>query len=714
MQLIKDNDLTGFKFEEVYDSETFKSDKEADNLSAKAKVYRIKSCEGYRQPAYSENNSRSKRDTHRYLLNPDGSFHGVITWEFDFCTEEHRKRNEILGDFMLTDLEDLWLVNERAKKIIGEKYGGLITFYPLKSTDENGGRYYSFLPSEYIDCLDGEGLRFSRSDFESDYFDGLYDLDAVSRFCFKNFVQNHPIFRIKQLCVKKGETRYPRADSLDHHETDCIFVLEEFVRFVKENNLTGFEFEEVYDSETFDPDREAEGEIKAPGKIRVYKMEYCEGYRWPIYSEDNPMTLQEANDLLWNEETGFDGSIPFKFDFCQMALSDVMHTNITGFLVVNECAKNIIESKYGGFIHFFPLDGTDERGNKYYSFLPSEYIEAGDALDAYKSEFYPCPVPRSPDGEYNLALSTMTVNKYCFKELVKNYPVFRLKQSGFNKETGKAETLCNPVQIFVLEEFVRFIDEHNITGFNFIKVYDSETFDTVTETDNKTAAAASGPQTRITIPMTHENGVFTPEELAKSLSTGMHITVEYDGCMITNLSNSYTVYDIDNCDMSKDLRVTYRRGRLQSVYVFSGKVRLPVYISFDISSPDVKAEYIKKKLRKTVTECAGLCGEDMMRELEEAPTPLEPLSLEYYYDDEQMDINLQDRSGNIYSIGNAASHLLRCICSCAGELENDGRDFGYSVFESILEGVRIKLSEDIPKRFKVSDDFEVSEPLMYD
>ena len=65
-----------------------------------------------------------------------------------------------------------------------------------------------------------------------------------------------------------------------------------------------------------------------------------------------------------------------------------------------------------------------------------------------------------------------------------------------------------------------------------------------------------------------------------------------------------------------------------------------------------------------------------MRELEEAPTPLEPLSLEYYYDDEQMDINLQDRSGNIYSIGNAASHLLRCICSSGGELENDSHDFG--------------------------------------
>ncbi len=103
-----------------------------------------------------------------------------------------------------------------------------------------------------------------------------------------------------------------------------------------------------------------------------------------------------------------------------------------------------------------------------------------------------------------------------------------------------------------------------------------------------------------------------------------------------------------------------------------------------------------------------------MNGLKNYPYQLEPLSFEYYYDGEQMNINLQDRKGNVYPIGNTASHLLRCICNCAGELNFDAGDFSYKAFEFILKGVRMTLSEEIPKRFKVSGDFEVSEPIMYD
>ncbi|MDE7295502.1 MAG: hypothetical protein K2N72_13850 [Oscillospiraceae bacterium] len=209
------------------------------------------------------------------------------------------------------------------------------------------------------------------------------------------------------------------------------------------------------------------------------------------------------------------------------------------------------------------------------------------------------------------------------------------------------------------------------------------------------------------IPMAHEDGVFAAGVLDRS--SDECLTVEYFSGMITNNANSYTVYDIDNCDMAKDIEVTYRGCKLGAVYVNSGKVKIPVYMCFDFSSEGESAE-----LTKAVGECVEFCGDDLLKELKNAQTPLEPLSFEYYYDGEQMNMNLQDSSCNIYSIGNTASHLLRCICNCAGEQCPGSDDPGFEIFGKILESLHKKLSEEIPKQFEVTDDFKLSEPEMID
>ncbi|MCM1524798.1 MAG: hypothetical protein NC120_10105 [Ruminococcus sp.] len=385
------------------------------------------------------------------------------------------------------------------------------------------------------------------------------------------------------------------------------------------------------------------------------------------------------------------------------------------FKVANERAKNIIRSQYNDFICTLPLESTDEHGNKYYSFIPTKYIELKDALDIDKLIFSPHPID-SPfvDGTYDLVFSNIV--KYCFKDIVKSYPVFRLKQSGFNKITGEAVTLCEAYDIFVLEEFVRLIEDNKLTGFKFEEVYDSETFAPNEKIEAEITAPAEEIPTfnrekctaeKLIIPMTHEDGVFAVGVLGQSSDESL--TIEHFGSMITNSANRYKVYDIGNCDTAKDIEVTYRGGRLGSVYVNSGKEKIPVYLCFDFL-PEGKSE----ELTKAVNECVESCSEDMLKALENARKPIEPLSFEYYYDDEEMDINLQDSSCNIFSIENTASHLLRCICNCAWEQCPYNNDFGFEVFGRIMAGVRKKLAEEIPKRFEVSDDFKIYEPEMYD
>ena len=271
--------------------------------------------------------------------------------------------------------------------------------------------------------------------------------------------------------------------------------------------------------------------------------------------------------------------------------------------------------------------------------------------------------------------------------------------------------------VWVTDEFKDFVEANNITGFSFTEIYDTNAI--VSEKDS-TEKKIKSPAEEVTafssrkytmekymMPMAHEDGVFAPRDLDRS--SGECLTVEYFSGMITNSANSYTVYDIDDCDMAKDIEVTYRDGRLGSVYINSGKVRIPIFMRFDFSPEGESAE-----LTKAVGECVELCGDDLLKELKNAQKPLEPLSFEYYYDGEQMNMNLQDSNCNIYSIGNTASHLLRCICNCAGEQCPGSDDPGFEIFGSILESLHKKLSEEIPNRFEVTDDFKLSEPEMID
>lgn len=210
------------------------------------------------------------------------------------------------------------------------------------------------------------------------------------------------------------------------------------------------------------------------------------------------------------------------------------------------------------------------------------------------------------------------------------------------------------------------------------------------------------------IPMAHENGIFAPGDL---YSAGECLEIEFNGCgMITNSANRYTIYKMSGCDIAmEDTKAVYSGGRLEAVYVSSDKGKIPVYMNFDFSSgsdPD--------NLIKAVNECVELCAADLSAALKNADTPIAPLSLECFCDGEAYGINLQDRDCNIYSVEGIADRMLCCICICAQAQCPYNGDYGYELFNRILSDLHKKLSNLIPEQFDVTDDFELSEPQMYD
>ena len=197
---------------------------------------------------------------------------------------------------------------------------------------------------------------------------------------------------------------------------------------------------------------------------------------------------------------------------------------------------------------------------------------------------------------------------------------------------------------------------------------------------------------------------------------GENFVMELGNCgMLTNNKNNYIVYDLKVEDIPQNTEVIYKNSRLCSVYINSQNGKIPVYLSFEFTQENVSAE-----LEQAIENCAGFCSYELMNSLFNAQMPLEPISLECYFDGQEMNINLQDNSCTVYDISETALNTLKCICIFAGTsytesgISCDETEKTYEVFDRILKSVHKILSAEIPKRFSVCDDFMVCEPEMYD
>lgn len=449
-------------------------------------------------------------------------------------------------------------------------------------------------------------------------------------------------------------------------------------------------------------------------QMKVYKIAMTERYKWGFHSDKNSVSLLDMISLFSKEKVDIENLPPVKIkmnsnDNRRCISADFLFTNIGNIWMVSEKAKALLEQKYGDLICFFSLDFVDSADFKHCAMFPKEYIEGVDVEKSVLEYAY----PEDQEGIYDI---TGLHNKYVFKDLVRSYPIFRLKKTGFSKFLNKPITQFYSREIFVTDEFVRFVDENSLTGFNFKEEYDDEADDTCEKAspvspapviENKQVIKKTHYTGKYKIPFKHENGIYKLSCI--EVPEGDCLTFELNGDCILSGDNDYIVYGIRECNVPKCTEITYLDGKLFSIYINTEKGRLPLYLAFDFSGSGEP-----ETLVQAINECIEACCGDFLNALEKAEKPLGSVAVEYYYDSEQMNINLQDENNRIYNVKTAAEHMVRCICIWAGEQSSDNNRVNHETFERIVNGLHKRLAEEIPKRFEVTDGFELYEPEMID
>lgn len=448
--------------------------------------------------------------------------------------------------------------------------------------------------------------------------------------------------------------------------------------------------------------------------MKVYKITEHEWNKFGCYSDQNSVGLLDMISLLKKEKVDLEKLLPVKIELNisenkGRRPADLLFTNIGNIWMISEKARSLLEQKYGEFLCLFPLDIVDEADHNYCAMLPTKYIEG---LDVERSVLK-FDSPDTQEGIYDLLGLD---NKYVFKDSVRSYPLFRLKKTGFHKKRNEPITHFYAKPIFVLDEFVRFISDSGLTGFNFEEVYDSgsdiiyEEFSSVPPapvTQNIQTVKKTRYEGKFKIPFKHENGIY--KLCSIEIPEGDGFIFELDDNCILFKSNDYTVYGTRDCNVPRCTEITYQAGKLFSIYINTPKGRLPVYLVFDFTQSSEP-----ETLTAAINECIELCCNDFIKALDKAVKTLRSAVVEYYYDSEQMSINLQDENSRIYNVGTVTDHMLRCICICAGEQYSEHNRMSYETFEKILNGLYKRLSEEIPKRFELTDDFRLHGPEMYD
>lgn len=199
--------------------------------------------------------------------------------------------------------------------------------------------------------------------------------------------------------------------------------------------------------------------------MKVYLIIPDEEYRWCYYSDANTMDILEAGDLLRSKtKINIEDWEPIKIEIYgsnhkNELTGDLFFSNVSSLLVANEKAKKLIESQFGLYVYFLPLESVDDAANKYYAMVPSEYVPGLDVKKS-KCRFY-------PDG-----IVFKDVEKYVFNKGVLSYPIFRLMQHAFRLKTNEPCDFCHSTSVYVLDEFVDFLLENHIAGVDFKELYD--------------------------------------------------------------------------------------------------------------------------------------------------------------------------------------------------------------------------------------------------
>ena len=169
-----------------------------------------------------------------------------------------------------------------------------------------------------------------------------------------------------------------------------------------------------------------------------------------LFSNENEDKLSEIlpdKTVFYNKDRGRRG-------YRKLRPADIMKGDVT--MLVNEKSKCLIENKYSEFFRFFSIILEDLPNEKYYIIIPLVYLELSDYLDMENTEIKYLSDDKSK-GIYK-------IRRYVFLEKTKGHHLFRLMYNN-----GKSRMF---IDWYCDDEFKDFIEENNITGLKFTKIFE--------------------------------------------------------------------------------------------------------------------------------------------------------------------------------------------------------------------------------------------------
>ena len=118
-----------------------------------------------------------------------------------------------------------YIVNKNTKEIIEKEYGELVQFLPMNCCEKLNENFYLLYPIYSLDVLDVDKS-------ECSFIEDSRVFTAIYKYVFAKNRKYLAIFKLKS-----GDFIYSRH----------VIVTDTFRDFIESNNITGFDFEEVFD-----------------------------------------------------------------------------------------------------------------------------------------------------------------------------------------------------------------------------------------------------------------------------------------------------------------------------------------------------------------------------------------------------------------------------------------------------------------------------------
>lgn len=227
-------------------------------------------------------------------------------------------------------------------------------------------------------------------------------------------------------------------------------------------------------------------------------------------------------------------------------------------------------------------------------------------------------------------------------------------------------------------------------------------------------------QNKISIPYIYENGTYILKDIIDKFDIQEDTecyNIYLQPCeVLANEEENFHLYTISQFGINTDedllnaIKVTYdepcydSNQKLKSVHIIDRikNVEIPFFYNYKGSRFWSLIDEVNGKIQECIEEHTA----DFLEQIKEKITePISEARVYYFIDGQAFHISLViNQKIDIYSNDNE----LECLCTGVN------KDYEFTILSSVVMGVHNKLLYELPKNFKVTDDFKMPVPLMYD